>query len=36
VAGYTIANLHEVENIATGSDRPEDGDGEMVRDWWTD
>ena len=22
--------------IAVGSDRPEGGDGEMVRDWWTD
>ena len=25
-----------LELIAVGSDRPEGGDGEMVRDWWTD
>ncbi len=25
-----------LELIAIGSDRPEDGDGEMVRDFWTD
>jgi uncharacterized cupin superfamily protein len=25
-----------LEIIAVGSDRPEGGDGEMVRDWWTD
>jgi mannose-6-phosphate isomerase-like protein (cupin superfamily) len=25
-----------LELIAIGADRPEGGDGEMVRDWWTD
>ena len=25
-----------LEIIAVGSDRPEGGDGEMVRDWWQD
>jgi quercetin dioxygenase-like cupin family protein len=25
-----------LEVIAVGSDRPEGGDGEMVRDWWQD
>jgi quercetin dioxygenase-like cupin family protein len=25
-----------MELIAVGSDRPEDGDGVIVRDWWTD
>jgi quercetin dioxygenase-like cupin family protein len=25
-----------LEIIAVGSDRPEGGDGEMVRDWWRD
>jgi hypothetical protein len=25
-----------LELIAIGSDRPEGGDGEMVRDWWQD
>jgi len=25
-----------LEIIAIGADRPEGGDGEMVRDWWTD
>jgi mannose-6-phosphate isomerase-like protein (cupin superfamily) len=25
-----------LEMIAVGADRPEDGDGEMVADWWTD
>jgi hypothetical protein len=25
-----------LEVIAIGSDRPEGGDGSMVRDWWPD
>ena len=25
-----------IELIAIGADRPEGGDGELVRDWWTD
>lgn len=25
-----------LDMIAVGADRPEDGDGEMVADWWTD
>lgn len=25
-----------MEIIAVGSDRPEGGDGQLVRDWWTD
>jgi mannose-6-phosphate isomerase-like protein (cupin superfamily) len=25
-----------LEIIAIGADRPADGDGELVRDWWTD
>ncbi len=25
-----------MEIVAVGSDRPEGGDGEMVRDWWVD
>jgi quercetin dioxygenase-like cupin family protein len=25
-----------MEIVAVGSDRPEEGDGVMVRDWWTD
>lgn len=25
-----------IELIIVGSDRPSDGDGEMVHDWWTD
>jgi hypothetical protein len=25
-----------MEIIAIGADRPDGGDGELVRDWWTD
>jgi hypothetical protein len=25
-----------LEIIAIGADRPEGGDGELVKDWWTD
>jgi uncharacterized cupin superfamily protein len=30
------AGADGLELIAVGADRPEGGDGEMVRDWWTD
>jgi len=48
MADYSLKNLRDVENsapegagegleiIAIGADRPEGGDGELVRDWWTD
>lgn len=31
MTGYTIVNMN-----GGRADRPEDGDGETVEDWWTD
>jgi hypothetical protein len=39
MAGYTIvmeAGPDGLEVVAIGSNRPEGGDGETVKDWWTD
>ena len=40
VAPHTVrafeAGPDGLELIAVGSDRPEEGDGVLVRDWWTD